>query len=74
MPYSTKGKTYLAVCAHIGWDSFIHAVQVMSRGNTVYATGTLLKPAEWRLLAQWDWSVLPDGRILRITYVPWGRL
>ena len=72
MTYTTSGPTYETVCELIGWDPEIRAIQVLDLGQEIHVAGTLLKPREWRELRAWDNFILPDGRSVVITGVPWG--
>jgi hypothetical protein len=75
MAYSAHGKLAKAVCEAIGWDYDTRPVAVMRRGRTIYATGTLLKPDEWRrLAAEGGLRVEYEGEphTLRITGIPRG--
>ena len=68
--YKYNGNTAKMVCDFLGWMFECHPIRVMTRGKIVYATGTVLKPDEWRSLVRHDGESLPDGRTLKITHIP----
>jgi hypothetical protein len=65
MAYSAHGKLAEAVCEAIGWDYGTRPVAVMRRMVTIYVTGTMLKPEEWRRLLS------EDGRRVEYDGVPY---
>lgn len=67
--YTSKSDTARLVCEHIGWRFDTSPIEAFRRGQVIYATGTLLKPDEWRALAGHDGDSIGDC-ILRITRVP----
>ena len=70
MKYTVKSDIAKMVCDFLGWTFACHPVRVMPRGKMVYATGTALKPDEWRSLVRHNGESLPDGRTLKITHIP----
>ena len=68
--YTTKGPLYEMVCDHLGWLHSVCAVKVRETPEGVRATGTLLKPQEWRSLYSHHGDTLPDGRTLHVVIPP----
>jgi hypothetical protein len=69
--YSTTSPAAKMVCEHIRWNPSMRAITAYQRGTTIYATGTLLKPNEWRELKGYDGATIGDCT-LRVTRVPKG--